>query len=64
MLFDYVHADIHRAAFTDNGALLVGTDGGIFKTNDGGANWSSALNDGLITHLVHGIAATKDDPKG
>jgi photosystem II stability/assembly factor-like uncharacterized protein len=62
VLFDYVHADIHCAAFTDSGSLLVGTDGGVFKSTNGGANWSSALNDGLITHLVHGIAATKDDP--
>ncbi len=61
-LFDYVHADIHCAAFTYSGMLLVGTDGGIFKTTDGGANWSSSLNDGLITHLVHAIASTKDDP--
>jgi photosystem II stability/assembly factor-like uncharacterized protein len=62
MLFDYVHADIHCAAFTKTGGLLVGTDGGIFKTTNNGANWSSALNDGLITHLVHGIASTKDNP--
>jgi len=61
-LFDYVHPDIHCAAFAYSGMLLVGTDGGIFKTTDGGANWSSGLNDGLITHLVHGIASTKDDP--
>ncbi len=62
MLFDYVHADIHCAAFAENRDLFVGTDGGIFKSSNNGLNWSSSLNDGLITHLVHGIAATKDDP--
>ena len=61
VLFDYVHADIHCAAFTDSGALLVGSDGGIFKSTNGGANWSSSLNDGLITHLVYAVASTKDD---
>lgn len=35
----YTHADIHELRFF-NGNLYCGSDGGIFKTNDAGNNWT------------------------
>ncbi|GIV40837.1 MAG: hypothetical protein KatS3mg034_0147 [Vicingaceae bacterium] len=38
---DYVHADIHDLIFYPNNGstIFAATDGGIFKTTDGGVNW-------------------------
>ena len=38
----YVHADHHAIAFDPSTANVVydGDDGGIFKTTDGGNNWT------------------------
>jgi len=42
----YVHADHHTVAWATNSQVLVGTDGGIFYSNDGGTTWADR-NDGL-----------------
>ena len=36
---EYVHADIHTIDYV-GGALYTGTDGGIFRSNDNGQNWT------------------------
>lgn len=39
---DYiVHADKHDLVFQDSLTMLIGTDGGMYKTTDGGNNWST-----------------------
>jgi photosystem II stability/assembly factor-like uncharacterized protein len=53
----YVHADFHAAAM-QNGTLIVGTDGGLFKTTNGGTTWSAALNVGLTTHLIYSVGSS------
>lgn len=35
-----VHADKHDVEFPDANSMLIATDGGIYETNDLGANWS------------------------
>lgn len=55
----YVHADHHAAAFaTIKGApaLLLGTDGGLFVSTDGGGGFSSQKNDGLSSYLIYALA--------
>ena len=44
-----IHDDHHAFAFhpTDNNTIFVGSDGGIYKSNDGGATWEDTLNEGL-----------------
>jgi photosystem II stability/assembly factor-like uncharacterized protein len=42
-----IHVDFHAIAF-NNGALYVGTDGGVYKSLTGGSSWTS-LNSGLVT---------------
>lgn len=41
----YVHADHHAVVWTTS-QILVGSDGGLFYSNDGGTTWSDR-NDGL-----------------
>jgi photosystem II stability/assembly factor-like uncharacterized protein len=54
----YVHADFHAGNFDSTGAFYVGTDGGLFKSTDAGTTWSSALNNGLVTHLAYSVGST------
>lgn len=50
LTYPYVHADFHAIVFhpTDYNTIYVGTDGGIFKTSNGGLTWNSR-NSGLAT---------------
>jgi hypothetical protein len=57
----YVHADIHAAHYDRNGALYVGSDGGIFVTTNGGGSWSAALNEGIASHLVYQVGSSTID---
>ena len=43
-----VHPDNHAFAFQPGNSLTVyaGNDGGIYKSTDGGANWSDTINEG------------------
>lgn len=54
----YVHADFHAAAFDSLGNLYVGTDGGIFKSTNGGTTWTDALNIGITTHLIYSVGSS------
>jgi len=57
---NYVHPDFHAAAYDAANRLYVGNDGGVFRSGDAGQTWTPR-NDGLITHLVYGIASSVDD---
>ena len=55
----YVHADFHCAAFAVNGRrnyLMVGSDGGLFVSTDGGSTWDDTKNQGLVTHLIRAMS--------
>jgi photosystem II stability/assembly factor-like uncharacterized protein len=56
---NYVHADKHFAMFypasTTN--IMVGCDGGVFRTTNGGTNWSD-LSNGLMIAQVYRIGIT------
>lgn len=39
-----IHADHHDLVFLSNNELLLATDGGLYRSNDGGANWARAEN--------------------
>jgi hypothetical protein len=58
----YVHADFHAGAYAADGALYLGTDGGIFKSTDNGASWSDALNVGITTHLLYTLGSSPNVP--
>jgi photosystem II stability/assembly factor-like uncharacterized protein len=58
------HVDLHRIVFApaNNNYIYIACDGGIYKSTDGGNNWSSA-NNGITTIQFYRIAAhpTKHD---
>ncbi|MBI2382124.1 MAG: hypothetical protein HYV16_15325 [Gammaproteobacteria bacterium] len=54
----YVHADFHTAAQDSLGNLYVGSDGGIFKSTNGGTSWSDSLNIGIASHLVYSVGSS------
>ena len=53
----YTHADIHLLRFY-NGELYTGTDGGFFKTNDGGATFTD-LTEGMEITQFYRISVSK-----
>lgn len=53
----YVHADFHESAMQGS-TLIVGTDGGLFKSTDGGTTFTDALNLGLTTHLIYSVGSS------
>ncbi|MFK7933931.1 MAG: T9SS type A sorting domain-containing protein [Saprospiraceae bacterium] len=42
--FYEVHADKHDLAFTRNGHMILGTDGGLYRSSDSGNNWQDIEN--------------------
>jgi photosystem II stability/assembly factor-like uncharacterized protein len=61
---NYVHADVHRIQFSPHNAntVFVCTDGGIFRSTDGGLNYQT-LNGGLMTAQIYSnMAISKTDP--
>lgn len=56
---NYVHADKHAAVFypgsTSN--ILLGTDGGVFQTNNGGSSWID-LSNGMAIAQVYRLGTT------
>lgn len=57
----YVHADIHVIEFhpTDPKTLWIGTDGGVYKSTDGGDNFEQ-INGNLSITQFYGIAVHPD----
>jgi photosystem II stability/assembly factor-like uncharacterized protein len=53
----HIHIDVHAISFHphDEKTFYVGTDGGVWKTTDGGQNWMSC-NKGLVTMQFNTIA--------
>ena len=51
----YIHADVHEVMFTPAGTMYVATDGGIFRSMDGGTTYQEC-NRGLQTTQFYGIA--------
>jgi len=57
----YVHADFHAAHIASNGALYMGTDGGIFRSTDSGTTWTAALNEGIASHLIYQVGSSTNN---
>lgn len=47
-----VHADKHSIAFLDENSYIIGTDGGLYKTDDNGDSWEDIENI-PITQFYH-----------
>lgn len=58
----YVHADFHGGTITAGGTIYVGSDGGIFKSTNGGAAFSYTLNKGIASMLVYQVGSSPNNP--
>lgn len=58
----YVHADFHAAAYDAEGNLYVGSDGGIFRSNDDGVTWTDKFNVGIVSHQGYSIGSSEAAP--
>ncbi|MCP5107981.1 MAG: hypothetical protein GY950_31620 [bacterium] len=60
----YVHADQHAFRFHPNapGTIIVGNDGGVFKSTDGGTSWTD-LSAGLAIHQVYRLGQSATNPE-
>jgi photosystem II stability/assembly factor-like uncharacterized protein len=53
-----VHADKHTLAYQNNTTLFEGNDGGIYKTTNGGTNWTDLTN-GLAISQIYRIGVSQ-----
>ena len=55
-----IHSDNHAFAFhpTDTKTIFTGNDGGIYKSNNGGATWDDTINEGLCIMQFEFIDST------
>ena len=53
-----VHADKHILAYQNSTTLFEGNDGGIYKTVNGGSNWTD-LSNGLVISQVYRIGVSQ-----
>jgi len=51
----YVHSDIHTDAWDSNGRLYIGSDGGVFRSNNQGLSWTE-LNKDYVTTQYYALA--------
>jgi hypothetical protein len=60
----YAHADHHAAVYklTGTPTVILGDDGGFHVSEDDGATFSSAKNNGLVTHLYYTVSGNPDAP--
>jgi hypothetical protein len=54
---NYSHADVHDMDWRGTSTLLVGNDGGVNRTTDGGVTFAN-LNTGIVTRQYYSIALT------
>lgn len=57
-----VHADQHALEWQNNTTLWLGNDGGIYRTTNGGVNWTDRSN-GLIISQMYRIDVAQQDSK-
>ncbi|HHB79074.1 MAG TPA: hypothetical protein ENK85_07560, partial [Saprospiraceae bacterium] len=55
-----VHADMHAMAFTPSGKILLGTDGGMYRTEDNTLTWQDIEN--IPTNQVYRTAYDRQNP--
>ncbi|MFN0110616.1 MAG: putative Ig domain-containing protein [Blastocatellia bacterium] len=60
-----VHADNHAAAFapSDSTQAWIGTDGGIYKSTNGGASWTSQNKSGFMATQFMSVDLHPTDPR-
>jgi hypothetical protein len=58
--FGYVHADIHALEWI-NGTVYCGSDGGIFRSTNGGDDWSN-ISMGIGNREFYRIGGIESDP--
>ena len=53
-----VHADKHTLAYQNSTTLFEGNDGGIYKTTNGGTNWTDLTN-GMVISQIYRIGVSQ-----
>lgn len=51
----FVHDDIRSMVLKDSLNFYLGTDGGVFKTLDGGQSWQNLNGKGLTAMMIYGL---------
>jgi Tol biopolymer transport system component len=53
-----IHVDFHALAFDTTSRLWIGSDGGVYRTSDGGANFDNLNEDLVLTQFVPGTSGS------
>jgi hypothetical protein len=53
-MFDYIHPDVHELTYNPiNNWLYAATDGGVFRSQDHGVNWTDITHDLEVGQIYH-----------
>ena len=58
----YVHADFHAGAYDSAGNLYIGSDGGVFMSQDNGVTFTDKYNIGIAAHLLYSVGSSEAAP--
>ena len=58
----YVHADFHAGAYDSAGNLYIGSDGGVFMSQDNGVTFTDKYNVGIAAHLLYSVGSSEAAP--
>lgn len=53
----YVHADIHDISYSSSSSIWIGSDGGVFRSTNGGTNFSD-LSSGLAIAQIYRLSTS------
>jgi len=57
-----VHADHHSLVWQNSSTLFLGNDGGLYKSTNGGGNWTE-LSNGLVISQLYRIGVSQADAR-
>ena len=57
---DFVHDDIRSLVLLDSQRFFLGTDGGVFRSIDGGKSWEDISGKGLAANMIYGVGLSSE----
>ena len=56
----FVHDDVRSLFLQDSSTFYLGTDGGVYKSSDGGRSWQDINGQGLTAMMIYGLGFSNE----